>query len=73
MLYHGNDGIIMFSNGDVLCTSIEEKKSFNGFPKVEELEPVIIEELRLNICESGTSEKSDPNGDYNIAVGFFAW
>lgn len=67
LLYHGNLGYMIFRNS--VCLSVDYL-SYDY--KISDLNPAIIETLRLNICESGNLENMDLSGEYNLAVGFLS-
>lgn len=69
LIYHGFDGYMIFDNEMVITTEWQHQY-YLDCPIVESLNPTIIGDLRLIICESGTIERNNPASNYNLAVGF---
>ena len=71
LIYHGYDGYMMFDGeGQLLNEWLRGNPTFYNPVFVAELEPAVIDTLKLIVCYAGTLEYTDPNGDYNLAVGF---
>lgn len=68
LLYHGFDGYMIFRDSNVLTTEWLSDVYYSY--TIDDLGPIMMDTLRLNICEAGTLERTSLDGEYNLAVGF---